>query len=425
MALSSANILTLVSQFMAEHCGITSPATPLYVALSGGPDSVALLHILHRLGHPLKALHCNFHLRGEESDRDQHFCEDLCARLGIELAVREFDTYAYMEEKHLSLEMAARELRYAWFESVRSEELGVRSIFPSDPNAGAANNSSLLTPHSSLRIALGHHQDDSIETMLMNLMRGTGINGLTGIVPYNAATHVIRPLLCISRQQILDYLSAEDLSYITDSTNLENDTLRNQVRNQLLPLMQQMVPQTKQGIVQTISHLQEIKTLADNAIAAYVAQHFTRHETDGYIYYLCDETDTESAPSDFLLRQYFQSQGFDWQPPVAIPVAQTLPDAPLPDPSKTETIDADKIVLPLTYRRWLLADRIAPLGMNGHTKLVSDLFSNAHYCELQKRLAWMVCDATGQIIWIPGLRLSDNVKLTPETRNRLIIQYGS
>ncbi len=410
MALASANILTLVSQFMAEHCGITSPATPLYVAISGGPDSVALLHILHRLGHPLKALHCNFHLRGKESDRDQHFCEDLCSRLGIELAVREFDTYAYMEEKHLSLEMAARELRYAWFESVRSD------------------NSSLLTPHTSLwcpsAIALGHHQDDSIETVLMNLMRGTGINGLTGIVPYNATTHVIRPQLCLSRQQILDYLQSEGLSYVTDSTNLENDTLRNQVRNQLLPLMQQMVPQTKQGIVQTISHLQEIKTLADNAIATYVAQHFTRCETDGYIYYLCDETDTESAPSDFLLRQYFQSQGFDWQPPAATPVGQALPGIPLPDPSKTETIDADKIVLPLTYRRWQLADRIAPLGMNGHTKLVSDLFTNAHYCELQKRLVWMVCDATGQIIWIPGLRLSDKVKLTPETRNRLTIQYG-
>ena len=258
----------------------------------------------------------------------------------------------------------------------------------------------------------------------MNLMRGTGINGLTGIVPYNAATHVIRPLLCISRQQILDYLSAENLSYITDSTNLENDTLRNQVRNQLLPLMQQIVPQTKQGIVQTISHLQEIKIMMDMFIEVYVSLHFTKYETDGYSYFLCEIPGTYGAPSDFLLRQHFQPLGYDWQPPVAVPIGQALPDAPLPDPSKTETIDADKVILPLSYRRWQPADRIAPLGMNGHTKLVSDLFSNAHYCELQKRLAWMVCDATSQIIWIPGLRLSDKVKLTPETRNKLTIQYG-
>ncbi len=407
MALSSANILTLVSQFMAEHCLVPSPETPLYVALSGGPDSVALLHILHRLGHPLKALHCNFHLRGEESDRDQHFCENLCARLGIELLVREFDTYAYMEQKHLSLEMAARELRYAWWNELLQQ-----------------NNETTKQQNNARIIALGHHQDDSIETLLINLMRGTGLNGLTGIVAHNAATHVIRPLLCLSRQQILDYLQSEGLSYVTDSTNLENDTLRNQIRNQLLPLMQQMVPQTKQGIAQTISHLQEIKTLTDITIEKYVSDHFTRHETDGFPYFLCDENNKGGTPSDYLLRQYFKAHGFDWQPPVAIPFNRPLPDAPLPDPSRTETIDADKVILPLTYRRWQPADRIAPLGMNGHTKLVSDLFSNAHYCELQKRLAWMVCDATGQIIWIPGLRLSDHVKRTSATQKELTIQYG-
>ena len=199
--------------------------SPTYVALSGGPDSVALLHILHTLGYECKALHCNFHLRGAESDRDQQFCETLCASLGIPLEVRQFDTFAYMKEHHLSVEMAARELRYNWWQS--------------------------LTP-----IALGHHQDDSIETMLMNLMRGTGIHGMTGIVARNEARHIIRPLLCLSRQDIVDYLSDNGLTYVTDSTNAENETLRNQIRNQLLPLMEQMVPQARQGIAQTMEHLQ-------------------------------------------------------------------------------------------------------------------------------------------------------------------------
>ena len=191
---------------------------PTYVALSGGPDSVAL----------------------------------------------HFDTFAYMEQHHLSVEMAARELRYNWWSD--------------------------LTP-----IALGHHQDDSIETMLMNLMRGTGIHGMTGIVARHEAKHIIRPLLCLSRQDIVDYLSDNGLTYVIDSTNAENETLRNQIRNQLLPLMEQMVPQVRQGIARTMEHLQGTEWFADRYLGLFEA--LTEHHSQWGIEW--DELNIAKAAQQF------------------------------------------------------------------------------------------------------------------------------
>ena len=180
----------------------------VYIGLSGGGDSVALLHILHTLGYECKALHCNFHLRGAESDRDQQFCETLCASLGIPLEVRHFDTFAYMEEHHLSVEMAARELRYNWWSSLSNPRPSLIPLLRGKNPAATNYPPPMQGERGGLSlVALGHHQDDSIETMLMNLMRGTGIHGMTGIVARNEARHIIRPLLCLSRQDIVDYLS--------------------------------------------------------------------------------------------------------------------------------------------------------------------------------------------------------------------------
>lgn len=424
MAHPSANILPLVSQFMADKCQISSTDTPLFVALSGGPDSVALLHILHTLGHPIMALHCNFHLRGEESDRDQHFCEELCHRLNIELQVKHFDTFAYMEQHNLSLEMAARELRYQWWQELLADEthLRVRS------RGTERNNSSL---HTFKLIALGHHQDDSIETLLMNLMRGTGINGLTGIVPRNEATLVIRPLLCLSRQQILDYLSAEGLGYITDSSNLENDTIRNQIRNQLLPLMEQILPQARHGISLTMQHLSEVANWYDTEIQQYIKENARRVAIDP------DNTyEMISRPTPHLihpLTQFYQQHGFDVKVSkdllLATPKKTKVSDHPS-NWSVTEThvseatpgkdshtayFDAALVTLPLSYRHWQQADRIAPLGMQGHTRLLSDVFSDHHLLPLQKQNVWIITDATGLILWVPDFVQSDNAKITSST----------
>ena len=185
------------------------------VACSGGADSIFLLHILHTQGFDCVAAHCNFHLRGEESDRDEKFVRDFCASRNITLVVKSFATTEYAHEKKLSIEMAARELRYNWFEQVRKEY-----------NAGA--------------IAVAHHSDDSIETIILNLLRGTGLKGICGIRPKNG--YVVRPLLCINRAEIEQYLKENNIQYITDSTNLENEYTRNKIRNIVMPILREINP---------------------------------------------------------------------------------------------------------------------------------------------------------------------------------------
>lgn len=417
MSQFSQNIVQRVAHFIAQQRLLPASTVQVFIGLSGGPDSVALLHILHTLGYHCKALHCNFQLRGQESDRDEQFCRQLCQMLDIPIEIKTFDTRAYMKRHHLSLEMAARELRYQWWNEMQNA-----------------------------RIALGHHQDDSIETVLMNLMRGTGIHGLTGIVPHNEASHVVRPLLCLSRQDIIDYLLDNGLSYVIDSTNAENDTMRNQIRNQLLPLMEQIAPQVRMGIAQTIEHLKGTAYFADRMLEEY--DYLTEHHAQWGIEW--DELSIDR------LKQHFHSQHiedylFDWQrrygnssmlrtvrtnslvytsptddavferhrPQLATRTANRQPGDALPKTptdSLTATFDAASFTPPLTLRRWQEGDRMAPIGMNGHTKLVSDLFSNAHYTPMQKATTWLLTDASGAILWVVGLRMSERNKVSDATR---------
>lgn len=186
------------------------------VACSGGADSIFLLHILNKLGFECIVAHCNFHLRGEESDRDENFVRDYCKNENLILTIKSFDTMNYAIDNKLSIEMAARELRYNWFEEVRKE-------------------------YDAQAIAVAHHSDDSIETILLNLIRGTGLKGICGIRPRNG--YIVRPLLCINRNEIEEYLQSNHLGYITDSTNLENEYTRNKIRNIVLPILKEINPQ--------------------------------------------------------------------------------------------------------------------------------------------------------------------------------------
>lgn len=186
------------------------------VTCSGGADSIFLLHILNKLGFECVVAHCNFHLRGEESDRDENFVREFCKKKGLTLLVEHFETQQFAAENKLSIEMAARELRYNWFEKIRAEY-----------NAGA--------------IAVAHHSDDSIETILLNLLRGTGLKGICGIRPRNG--FIVRPLLCVNRKEIEDYLTENGIGYITDSTNLENEYTRNKIRNIVMPILREINPQ--------------------------------------------------------------------------------------------------------------------------------------------------------------------------------------
>ena len=212
----------------------------ILVALSGGADSVALLRVLLALGYTCEAAHCNFHLRGKESDRDENFVRGLCNELNILLHVVHFDTQTYATKHRISIEMAAREMRYEWFEKLRQE---------CDASV----------------IAVAHHRDDSVETFLLNLIRGTGINGLKGIAPLNG--HIVRPLLNVSRQDILQYLEHLHQDYVTDSTNLQDEYMRNKIRLNILPLLGELNPSVSESIAETANRLAETSLVYNKEMA--------------------------------------------------------------------------------------------------------------------------------------------------------------
>ena len=227
-----------VVQYIKHH-KLFSPDDKILVALSGGADSVALLRLLLSLEYTCEAAHCNFHLRGAESDRDEHFVRQLCLENRVTLHTVHFNTEQEAKERHISIEMAARELRYTWFEKTRKA-------------------------CSAAVTAVAHHQDDSVETLLLNLIRGTGINGLRGIRPRNG--HIVRPLLCLDRKEIVSYLESIGQAYVTDSTNLLDEYTRNKIRLNLLPMMQEINPSIKESILKTAEHLDDAASIYNTSI---------------------------------------------------------------------------------------------------------------------------------------------------------------
>lgn len=227
-----------VARTVREH-QLLEAEDKILVALSGGADSVALLRVLLKLGYRCEAVHCNFRLRGEESERDEAFVRSLCRKQKVLLHVKVFDTVAYAEEKGVSIEMAARELRYDYFETLRKE-------WRYD------------------KIAVAHHRNDNAETLMLNLIRGTGLKGLTGIHHRNG--FVVRPLLDSGREEIERFLADEGLDFVTDSTNLETDAVRNKIRLDILPQMRAINPSlftTMQGMM---SRLNDAYALYSSAV---------------------------------------------------------------------------------------------------------------------------------------------------------------
>ena len=265
-----------IKQYIEKE-DLFSSGSKILIALSGGADSVALLCILHAAGYPCEAAHCNFHLRGEESNRDEQFVRQLCKKYGIHLHTIDFDTTRYAAEKHISIEMAARELRYNWFEEIRNQ---CRADV----------------------VAVAHHQDDSVETILLNLIRGTGITGLLGIRPRNGV--IVRPLLCINREEIMRYLQSIGQDYVTDSTNLEDEYTRNKIRLNLLPLMQNINPSVKNSLIETGNYLSDVATIYNR----YIEEAKTRIATTEGIR-IC-ELVKEPAP-EALLFEILHPLGFN------------------------------------------------------------------------------------------------------------------
>jgi len=361
-----------------------------FVALSGGADSVCLLLKSLDEGQSVSALHCNFHLRGAESDRDETFCRHLCEKYNVPIYVKHFETESYASEHKISIEMAARELRYAWFEEMR-QKYGAEDIL------------------------VAHHQDDNIETMLLNLMRGTGISGLTGMKYRNG--NIVRPLLNMTRQEILDFLTLRKQDYITDSTNLETDALRNKVRLQLIPLMEEIFPSVRKNLSKTMRYLQEAETIVDGGTSkeldlfnALRPLGFTPKQIEAIANgkWKMEKGGIEDAEGHLSIDVYPKPQDF-------IPSKEAY----------IVTLDADKVKTPLLLRRVKQGDRFKPFGMKGCSKLVSDYLTDVKIDTDERRNQPVVCDAEGDIIWLVGHRVAQNAACTKDTINILELRYSN
>ena len=428
-----------VKQYIALHALLNKGDTVL-VAVSGGADSICLLHILMQLPYHLHVVHCNFHLRGEESDRDEQFVRQFCDTHNIPLHVQHFDTTQYASTHQLSIEMAAREQRYAYFETLRS------SI-----HAQA--------------IAVAHHQDDNAETLLLNLVRGTGLRGLCGIRPRNG--HIIRPLLCLSRQDIIDYLNENHTSYVTDSTNLSHQFARNKIRLQVIPLLQQINPAAVSNILTTIENLSEVEKIYKYTMEEYDAHcvstngetltisterllrcvsplsllhdtlaplGFNRSQAKEILAAVQHTGRTFHSPQYtlFVNREYIEVRERTDDEPTALTFPlqdgtialgntrldlRILPYTPdflfNPDPHYAY-FDADKLADTLTVRTPQTADRFTPFGMKG-SKLVSDFLTDLKLSRSQKQQQLLLLSGD-TIAWVIGIRSSNPFRVTHHTQ---------
>lgn len=427
-----------------ETFGLLRKNAKVVVALSGGADSVALLSVLLRLGYDCVAAHCNFHLRGEESNRDMHSVEALTARLKVDLYVKDFDVAARKKLSGESLEMACRSLRYEWFYE-------------------------LLDRDCAQAIAVGHHREDQAETFFINLMRGSGVAGLAGMRP--RSEHVVRPLLEVSRAEIEEYLRQEQLPWIVDSSNSSDEFMRNRIRNRLIPAMEALIPGATEGVLRTMAILRENHEFLTAAVEKEM-ESFTA--SDGEI----DLSALSANPSGpLLLFETLKKEGFsrtqtDDMLSCAARSGGTFtacgnhtrkvdhgmlraPKASTFGYSQAEVTLADDILTPITIqisrhkiaefrpdrnpavayfdmralegnpvwrlRRWRRGDRMVPFGMTV-SKLLSDIFADAHLSSSGKEDIWLLT-RNDEIVWAVGLRASSCFALTPNTRNYLRLEF--
>ena len=426
-----------VERFIQRH-GLLTGKRLVLVGLSGGADSVALLGVLVRLGYPCRALHCNFHLRGAESDRDEVFARQFADSLGVPFLKVDFDTRGYAAIHQESIEMAARSLRYRWFEEQRQ-------AFDAEA------------------IAVAHHRDDSVETLLMNLLRGSGIRGLGGIRPRNG--QVVRPLLAVSRAEIEEWLQTQGWGYVTDSSNLSDAYTRNFIRLRVLPLLEQLNPAARETIARSAAHLS----------AAEQLYAYTVEEARKEVFITADSLSIEALmryPSpETLLYEWLRPLGFSrivvgelfesltglsgkqfysathqvlkdrdrlyiaplqepsaWQP-IEIPVAtgeltqplhlsfqlmERTSDFQLERASDTAYFDAEKLPGRLTLRLPQTGDWFVPFGMRGRKKL-SDFFADQKMNRWEKLRQPLLC-AGESIVWVVGRRADDRFRVGEETK---------
>ena len=448
MQKSSSLFLRKIEKFI-EQKELMNNSQLYLVALSGGADSVALLLALKKLGYNIEAAHCNFHLRGEESDRDEDFCKNLCRELDIKLHLAHFDTQTNASLHGISIEMAARNLRYNYFKALLK-----------DINASA--------------VCVAHHKDDSAETLLLNLVRGTGIEGLTGIKSKN--NRIVRPFLCVRRNEIINYLEQQNQSFVIDSSNLVNDVQRNKIRLDVMPLLQTINPLVVEHLNQTGEYIEEAASILNTALEQ-MQNRVVLLKTEEQTIIDIERLEKEQS-SSYLLWYILKNYGFNaaqikqiscglktsvgrvWESTthaltinnnkiiveplftcdskeyrlieeglyhlnskLSIEIKKepySIDNGFSKDP-KNVWIDADKVVFPLSVRLIKEGDRMIPLGMKG-SKLISDILTDTKVSYFDRQRQYVLLNNDQQIIWLLGRRIDDRYKITSSTKTVLKIK---
>ncbi len=413
----------------------------ILVAVSGGIDSMVLLYLLHKMEMECAVAHCNFGLRGEASDGDCELVEAMTKHYNFPCYTRKFDTEAHAKKHKISIEMAARDLRYTWFNE-------------------------LCDQHGFDYLAVGHHADDVAETVLINLIRGTGINGLTGIKPKNG--NVVRPLLPFTRQELMDFAAANNIEFREDATNASTDFVRNKIRHQVMSVLEQINPGIRNTMTENVQRFTDVATIYNEVIN--YKKSLLLSEKDGNLEINIAKLQQVSAPASHLYellapfgfhfrditnivnalggisgKRFYaathqllmdrevlivserkQAEHMEYtisknQKKIDIPFKATLQQFEKPvnfqfsKQNNMAYFDADLLTFPLTIRKWQQGDYFQPIGMKGKKK-VSDFFIDNKFSLQQKEKTWLLVSGN-KIIWIIGHRIDERLKITNNTKH--------
>lgn len=432
-------MINKVKQFILNN-SLFNTESKLLVAISGGADSVSMLCVLHKLGYNVELAHCNFNLRESESDEDEVFVKKLAVKFKVKLHIKSFETKKYASENKISVQMAARDLRYNWFKE-------------------------LLREHSLDSVVVGHHQNDDVETFLINLLRGSGIRGMLAMSAKN--NNIVRPLLSVNREEIEEYLHEIKQDFREDSSNKSVKYLRNRIRLQVMPTLKDINPKINQTISDEIEILdavfqifqqqidfqkQKLLSTENGVLKIRISDLVKLKPLNVYLYeFLKPFGFTEikkliSTLSSQSGKQFFSSshqlvidREFVFIEELTksseeyiISENQVMINTPITvsfDLSKNTEItkyqkkvklDYSKLEFPLILRKWKKGDKFIPLGMRQFKKL-SNFFIDEKYSILDKQKQWLLCSANN-IVWVVGVRIDDRFKIDKNTKKVYIAE---